>query len=44
VPREAAELVRGIIISFCKREKAKPVAALERIVVEWSQSENSLSA
>lgn len=42
MPREAAEIVQGIIESLCKREKCKPPTALERIVVEWSQSDNSL--
>lgn len=42
--KDAAAIVEGIIEDFCKREKAKPGTALERIVVEWSQSDTSLAA
>lgn len=42
--KEAAEIVDDIIGGFCKRERCKPGTALERIVVEWGQSDNSLAA
>jgi hypothetical protein len=38
LPKDAADLVTGVIDGFCKREKCKPGTALERIVVEWGQS------
>jgi hypothetical protein len=45
LPRDAAEIVQGIIKEFCTVQKCKPGSALERIVVEWSQSpDNSLAA
>lgn len=44
LPKEAADLVNEIIKDVCTKEKCKSGAALERICVEWSQSDNSLAA
>jgi hypothetical protein len=44
LPKEAADLVNGIIRKFCTAENCKSGSALERIVVKWSQGDTSLPA
>ncbi|MEO8381645.1 MAG: ParB N-terminal domain-containing protein [Acidobacteriota bacterium] len=44
LPKEAAEIVQGIIEGLCRSEKCKPPTALERTMVEWSQDPSNTTA